>query len=391
MKTLKRTPVVIALIAIAVLCAIGIAMFSGKPEAKEEKQVAAPRPALTVTTTTPSEASLPIRLAANGNIAAWQEAIIGSESNGLRLVEVRANVGDTVKAGQVLAVFSNETIQADVAQARAALLEAEANAADAANNAARARTLQSSGALSTQQINQYLTVEQTAKAKVEAAKATLSAQQLRLKQTRLLAPDDGIISSRTATVGAVVGAGTELFRMVRQGRLEWRAEVTASELGRLKPGTQVKVVAANGTELDGKVRMVAPTVDPQNRSALVYVDLPNASEKAAPAKAGMFGKGEFDLGASNALTVPQQSVVIRDGFSYVFRLNDDSRVTQIKVQTGRRLGDRVEILDGISPDATLVVSGAGFLNEGDLVKVVQGNATPLPASASGSAVTPVAK
>jgi RND family efflux transporter MFP subunit len=391
MKTLKRKPVIIALVVIAILCAIGIAMVAGKPAAKEEKQAAAPRPALTVTTTKPSRASLPIRLTANGNIAAWQEAIIGSESNGLRLVEVRANVGDSVKSGQVLAVFSNETIQADVAQARAALLEAEANAADAANNAARARTLQTTGALSTQQINQYLTTEQTAKAKVEAAKATLAAQQLRLKQTRLLAPDDGIISSRTATVGAVVGAGTELFRMVRQGRLEWRAEVTANELGRLKTGTLVKVVAANGTELDGKVRMVAPTVDPQNRSALVYVDLPKASEQAAPAKAGMFGKGEFDLGASDALTVPQQSVVIRDGFSYLFRLNEDSRVTQVKVQTGRRLGDRVEILDGIGPDATLVVSGAGFLNEGDLVKVVQGNAPAIPPSASGTAVTPVAK
>ncbi|HEV2612891.1 MAG TPA: efflux RND transporter periplasmic adaptor subunit [Noviherbaspirillum sp.] len=391
MKTLKRKPVIIALIVIAILCAIGIAMFTGKPAAKEEKQVAAPRPALTVTTARPSQASLPIRLSANGNIAAWQEAIIGSESNGLRLVEVRASIGDMVKAGQVLAVFSNETVQADVAQAKAALLEAEANAADAANNAARARTLQTTGALSTQQINQYLTTEQTAKAKVEAAKATLAAQQLRLKQTKLLAPDDGIISSRTATVGAVVGAGTELFRMVRQGRLEWRAEVTASELGRLKTGTLVKVVAANGTELNGKVRMVAPTVDPQNRSALVYVDLPNASDKAAPAKSGMFGKGEFDLGVSNALTVPQQSVVIRDGFSYVFRLNDDSRVTQVKVQTGRRLGDRVEILDGISQDATLVASGAGFLNEGDLVKVVQGNAPTLPASASGTAVTTVTK
>lgn len=391
MKTLKRKPVIIALIVILILGAVGVAMLTGKPAAKEEKQAAAPRPALTVTTARPTQASLPIRLSANGNIAAWQEAIIGSESNGLRLIEVRANVGDTVKAGQVLAVFSNETVQADVAQAKAALLEAEANAADAANNAARARTLQTTGALSTQQINQYLTTEQTAKAKVEAAKATLAAQQLRLKQTKLLAPDDGTISSRTATVGAVVGAGTELFRMVRQGRLEWRAEVTASELGRLKTGTLVKVVAANGTELNGKVRMVAPTVDPQNRSALVYVDLPNASDKAAPAKAGMFGKGEFDLGVSNALTVPQQSVVIRDGFSYVFRLNDDSRVTQVKVQTGRRLGDRVEILDGIDQDATLVVSGAGFLNEGDLVKVVQGNAPTLPASASGTAVTTVTK
>lgn len=367
-----RKPIVITTIVLAVLVAIGISLYAGAPNVQADDKAAAPvRPALTVTITRPSEASLPIRLRANGNIVAWQEAIIGSESNGLRLTDVRANVGDTVKAGQVLAVFAAETVQAELAQARAGLMEAQANAADAANSAARARTLQNTGALSTQQINVYLTAEQTAKAKVQAARATLDAQQLRLRQTRLVAPDDGIISSRTATVGAVVGAGTELFRMVRQGRLEWRAEVTAEELGRLETGTPVRVTAANGTKLVGKVRMVAPTVDPQSRSALVYVDLPKTSGKTAPVKAGMFAKGEFELGTSKALTVPQQSVVIRDGFTYVFRLNSDSRVTQTKVQAGRRLADRVEILDGIEPDAALVVSGAAFLNEGDLVKVVR--------------------
>ena len=92
--------------------------------------------------------------------------------------------------------------------------------------------------------------------------------------------------------------------------------------------------------------------------------------KSAPAKAGMFAKGDFELGESSALTVPQQSVVVRDGFSYVFRLNTDGRVSQVKVQTGRRLGDRVEVSDGIKPDSVLVASGAGFLNDGDLVKVV---------------------
>lgn len=372
MNSFKRKPIVIAIIVATILCAVGIGLYAGKSNAqvKADTDTSTPRPALTVTAAQPAPASLPIRLSANGNIAAWQEAIIGSESSGLRLVDVRAGVGDTVKARQVLAVFANEAVQADVAQARASLMEANANAADAANNAARARTLQNTGALSTQQINQYLTSEQTAKAKVQAAKATLAAQQLRLKQTRLLAPDDGVISSRTATVGAVVGAGTELFRMVRRGRLEWRAEVTAEELGRVKEGTPVRVTAANGTTLLGKVRMVAPTVDLQSRSALVYVDLPKTSAEAAPVKAGMFATGEFDLGTSNALTVPQQSVVIRDGFSYVFRLNSDDRVTQTKVQSGRRQGDRVEIVEGIGPDARVVVSGAAFLNEGDLVKLV---------------------
>jgi RND family efflux transporter MFP subunit len=249
-------------------------------------------------------------------------------------------------------------------------MEAEANAGEAVANAARARTLQTSGALSAQQISQYMTAETTAKARIASARAALSTQQLRLKYTQVLAPDSGIISARTATVGSVVGVGTELFRMIRQGRLEWRAEVTASELARLRPGTSAVVKAANGSELTGKVRMIAPTIDPQTRSALVYVDLPASTAANAPFKAGMFASGQFELGTSDAMTVPQQSVVVRDGFSYVFRLNPDQRVSQLKVQAGRRLADRIEVLSGLAPDALVVVSGAGFLNEGDMVRNV---------------------
>jgi RND family efflux transporter MFP subunit len=369
MKRIKRKPLVIALL-VLLAAGIGLALFGGKHETPKQEQAAAPKPALTVTSTRPQTLPLPIRVAANGNITAWQEASIGSESNGLRLAEVRVNVGDAVRAGEVLALFAPEAVEADVAQARASVLEAEALAADAAANAARARTLEASGALSAQQINQYLTTEQTARAKVAAAKATLAAQQLRLKQVKVVAPDSGIISERKATVGAVVGAGTELFRLIRKARLEWRAEVTASELGRIKSGVGVVLVAANGTQLNGKVRMIGPTVDPQSRSALVYVDLQPAAENDAPAKAGMFARGEFELGSSPALTVPQQAVVLRDGFSYLFRLNPDRRVSQIKVRTGRRLGDRVEILDDLAADATVVASGAGFLNDGDAVRVV---------------------
>ena len=127
------------------------------------------KPALTVTTAKPQTSKLPIKLCANGNVAAWQEAIIGSESNGLRLTDVRVNVGDVVRAGQVLAVFSSDTVNADVAQTKAAVLEAEANAAEASANAARARSLQTTGAISAQQISQYLTAEQTANARIASS------------------------------------------------------------------------------------------------------------------------------------------------------------------------------------------------------------------------------
>jgi RND family efflux transporter MFP subunit len=386
MTRFKFKPLVIALIAVVILAGVGFAMVSPEPAPSKEKKAASGKPALTVSTVRPLETNLPIRLAANGNIVAWQEASIGSEANGLRLSEVHVNVGDTVRAGQVLATFASETVQADVAQARANLMEAQANAADAAANAGRARLLKESGALSAQQVGQSLAADQAAKARVAAARAMLTAQQLRMKHVRVIAPDSGIISERKATVGAVAGAGTELFRMIRQGRLEWRAEVTAAELGRLRAGADSTVTAANGTRLKGKVRMIAPTVDPQNRSALVYVDLLPADEGAPPAKAGMYARGEFDLGASTALTVPQQAVVMRDAFNYVFRINPDGRVSQLKIQTGRRIGDRVEVLDGLAPDAAVVAAGGSFLNDGDLVRVENG-AAPKPPAGSGQPVS----
>jgi len=378
MKTLKSTPkpanlkpTVLALLAVFVVAGAGMAFYSPATQAADDKKAAAPKPALTVTVVKPSSARLPITLTANGNVAAWQEASVSSESNGLRLTEVRVNVGDVVKAGDVLAVFSADTVNADVAQAKAALLEAQANAADAVANAARARTLQDSGALSAQQISQYNTAEQTASARIASAQAALATQQLRLKYTKVVAPDSGVISARTATVGAVSAPGTELFRMIRQGRLEWRAEVVAQDLRSIVPGSTALVKAANGSETTGKVRMIAPTVDLQTRSALVYVDLPqNAGSKDAPFKAGMFASGKFELGSSEALTVPQQAIVVRDGFSFVFRLPPDNHVAQVKVQPGRRLGNRIEVVGGLKADTPVVLRGAGFLNDGDLVHVV---------------------
>lgn len=389
MKTFRPVPAVLALCATVSLGVIGAALYTPASDAADDKKTQAPKPALTVTTTQPQQARIPVKLTANGNIMAWQEASIGSESQGLRLVSVRANVGDVVKAGQVLATFATETVKADLAQAQANLVEAQASAADAAANAERARTLQNTGALSTQQINQFVTGEKTAKARVQAAKAALEVHKLRLKHTQVLAPDNGVISVRNATVGAVVGSGTELFRIIRQGRLEWRAEVTSAELGKLTTGTTAVVTAASGAQLQGKVRMIAPTVDPQTRSALVYVDLPAAAGLSGQAKAGMFARGEFELGATGALMVPQQAVVVRDGFAYVFRVGEQQKVAQVKVSTGRRIGERVEITQGLDANATIVASGAGFLNEGDTVRVASESppATPSTAPKAASAAS----
>jgi HlyD family secretion protein len=348
---------------------------------KKAAPAAAPRPALSVTTTQPQPTSLPLKIAANGNIAAWQEAIIGTEANGLRLAEVRVNVGDAVKRGQVLATFAPDMMQADVAQIRAVVAEAEAALAEAAANAARARELQSSGALSDQQINQYATAERTAQARLDAQRAQANVQALRLRQTQVLAPDDGVISARSATVGAVLPAGQELFRMIRQGRLEWRAEVAAADLARIQPGMVASVSASGVTPIVGKVRMLAPTVDPQTRNGIVFVDLAPSRE----ARAGMFARGEFDIGKGQGLTLPQSAVLLRDGFSYVLRVGPDSKVSETKVTVGQRLGDRIEITSGLDANARVVASGGGFLSDGDTVRVVDAGAQAAAKAATSAA------
>ncbi|TAN68348.1 MAG: efflux RND transporter periplasmic adaptor subunit [Methylobacter sp.] len=331
------------------------------------------KPALNVNVIQPQSREIPLILTANGSIAAWQEAIIGAEVSDLHLAEVRVQVGETVRKGQVLAIFADETVAAEVAKSRAALAEAEANLAEARLNAERAQSIAGSGALSHQQVNQYLTGEKTAQAKVQSAKAQLDMQLIQLKYTRVLAGDDGIISSRNATLGAVVTKGQELFRMIRQNRLEWRAEVTASEMVKLKPGMSVTVSVAEVGNVTGKVRFLAPDLDTKSRNGLVYVDLPAAADQGL--RAGMFAKGEFQLAVSSGLTVPQEAVSLREGFSYVFRLGepngDQAKVSQVKVELGRQSEGNLEILSGIRPEDRLVAGGATFLSDGDTVRLVQ--------------------
>ena len=344
--------------------------------ADERSSRAASKPSLTVSVTTPQASSWAQKISANGSLAAWQEAVIGAEANGLKITEVRVNVGDRVQRGDVLAVLQADTLRAELAQAEAALAEAAASAQEAKAQAERARSLQQQGFFSAAQLSQALAAEASAVARVQSARAMVQLQNVRLSQTQVRAPDAGVISARQATVGSVVGTGTELFRLIRQGRIEWRAEVTAAEIGRIQVGAPVQLKAASGQLLQGKVRMVAPSVDAQTRNALVYVDLPAQTGSARP---GMFAQGEIMLGQSQALSLPQAAVVVRDGFSYVYTVGADQKVSQLKVQTGRQSADRVEVTAGLPADARVVASGGAFLNHGDTVRVVDAPA-PTPAS-----------
>lgn len=367
----RRHPLLLATLGLAIAglsatIALGLAAPGRAAPADPPPPADAPT-ALTVALTSLQPASFPLRIAANGSVLPWQEASVGTEANGLRLAQVLVNVGDSVRRGQLLARFAADTVEAELAQSRAALAEAEAAHAEAAANARRAQVLQESGALSAQQIEQYVTAERTQQARVNAARAVERAQQLRLAHAQVVAPDDGVISARTATVGAVLPAGQELFRLIRGGRLEWRAEVAAADLAHMAPGQAARITLAGGDAVDGRVRMLSPLVDVQTRNGLAYVDLPRGSS----ARAGMFARGEIVLGTAPVQTLPQAAVHLRDGFSHVVRVGPDARASLVRVQVGRRHGERVEITAGLQPEDRVVASGVDFLADGDPVRIAQ--------------------
>lgn len=371
----------VVLLATALMAAVTIAMVvtaGSNSAAANNTAVATAKPTLSVSLTRPQKAVLPLMLSSSGNISAWQEASIGNEANGLKLEQVLVNVGDVVKRGQLLASFAADTVRAELAQSQAAVTEAEALLAEASADVKRTAELQASGALSTQQIQQYRTAEKASRARLQSAQASLHIQQLRLKHTQVLAPDDGIISARAATVGAVLPVGQELFRLIRGSRLEWRAQVSAADLAKLTPGQRVYVTPVGADTITGTLRMISPVVDIQSRNALVYVDLPLNSQ----IRAGSFARGSFDLGTTEVLTLPQSAVLLRDGFSYVMQVDEDARVIPVKVRTGRRTADLVEIISGVTAAHQVVLTGGAFLGAGDLVQIVADklNARPIAAA-----------
>jgi RND family efflux transporter MFP subunit len=375
---MKQDHIALLIVAIVVLTASLIAARDrGEGPAQEVRKLI---PVLSVAVTSAQVSLLPVHVSATGNIAAWQEASVGAEADGLRLSDINVDVGDTVRRGQVLALFNADIVTAELAEARASVAQAEAHVEEAETNARRARGLDGSGALSAQQIDQYVVAAKTARARLVAMRAVEKRNRLRVAQARVLAPCDGIVTSRAATVGAVVPAGQELFRLIRDGRLEWRAAVTLPDMNLLAPGQSAEIFVKGHPPIQGRLRTVAPAIDAQTRNGLVHVDLP----RGIAIRAGAFARGYFAVSEGPALTVPQSAVLLRDGFHYVMRVGPASNVLVKKVSVGRRTGDRIEITAGLAESEAVIASGLGFLSEGDVVRVVsESEAAPNPARAHG--------
>lgn len=344
------------------LAALSIGTFLFFRAAPEKSAATQAPAALTVTVATPQRVTWSDNLAAQGAIAPWEEASIGTQIGSYQLIDVRVNVGDQVRRGQILARLNPALLQAEEAQ----LL---ARSEQAAVNDRRARGLQSVGGISDQEALQFSTEART-------ATALLAGKRLELRYTAILAPDDGVISARTATLGAVVPAGQELFRMIRKNRLEWRGELTAAQLKDIAKGQRIALRLPDGSDASAVVRQTAPALDGQSRLAIVYADLLPGSR----ARAGMYATGEISIGETSALVIPAECVVIRDGRSYVMVISaagEASKVELRAVTTGRRNGEMIEILKGLAGAERLVRRGAAFLNDGDVVSLAgAGNSRP---------------
>jgi RND family efflux transporter MFP subunit len=361
------------LLALALLAACGNKEAEKQSVATNATPTDTARAALTVALISPSAAPITRSIQADGNISAWQEANVGAEMMG-RIESVKVQVGDKVKRYQELARFSTSIESADHGQMVAAAAQANATYAEAKAAAERAHKLKDQGFMGEQMLTQYDTQAATAKARMEQANAARDANALRLANGVVRATADGTISRVNAVAGSIVPAGTELFRLIQDGRLEWRAQVTAAEMNRIQPGMKASVSLGDGLHLAGKVRSIAPTVDAQNRTGLVYVDL----DPSAYARAGMYVGGQIESGQSTAFLLPQTAVVLRDGFSYVMQVDETNRIKQTVVQLGQRQGEQIEILSGLPPQARVVASGAAFLNEGDKVRIATSDETPAP-------------
>jgi len=324
---------------------------------------AGPPPVLTVAVAPATVRPLSRTVTGDGSVVPWQELVIGAEAGALRVVEVAVEEGDAVRAGQPLVLMDETLLRAVLGQAEAAVAEAGAALRNARQDLARATDLSRSGNAPRQTLELRDAAAQQAGARLASASARREEVAARLAQARVLAPADGIVSRRSVLPGTVTAAGQEMVRLIRDGRLELDARVPELEMALLRPGQPVRVLHGDRV-VAGTVRALAPTVAADTRLGLVHVALPAESGL----RPGMFARAEIRPGDVPGLTVPPSALLFRDGRPAVLVLEGD-RVALRPVATGRRGGDAVEVTAGLAEGERVVVSGAGFLGDGDRVRV----------------------
>lgn len=355
---------------VVLLACLGLLLTAcGKPDASKPADNAASTLAVTLARAQPR--AIERTVVVSGPVAAWEEMQLGVEISGARVTALHVDVGQRVRRGQVLLELDHRGLDSELNQARAAVQEADAGVALASMNYARAQGLVRDRMISAAQLDELRAARAQAQARQATARAQRDAAQLRRDFAELRAPADGIVSKRLVQPGQVVAAGGELLRLIRDGRLEWRAELPQDQLALVRPGATVWLPAAGG-DVGGRIRAVSPGVDSQTRTGTIYADLPRPGRL----QPGMYVEGRIVTGAGSVLMVPAASIVQRDGHAYVFSVDANRIAHRLRVRTGAGSAGHVEIVAGLKPGDAVVEQGAGFLGDGDRVRVVAAAAVP---------------
>jgi len=325
--------------------------------------------------------NLPRIITASGSVTPWEEVPVGAETGGLVATAVYVDEGSYVRQGQPLVQLNDELLRAQLGQQQAQLQTAEANLARDEAALARSQELKERGFLSQASLDTALANQRASAANLAAARAALAETQTRVNQATIRAPVSGLISSRAVTRGQIVQAGSELFRMVRDGRLELDAQIPEAELRLVRPGMAATIASDQAGQTTGTVRIVTPQVDPQSRLGVARIALTGGSNL----RPGMFARAEIDAGSQPSLTVPSAAVVFRENRPGVYVLMPDSTAHFQPITEAGRSQGVVAVSSGLQAGQRVVVEGAGFLGEGDQVRVVQAVATPSAAVAAPTA------
>ncbi len=341
----------------------------------------APTSAMAVTVVPATSRQIQRSVLVSGPVAAWEEMQLGVEVSGLRVTALNVDVGQQVRRGELLLQLDHRSLDSDLAQANASLREAEAGASLARSQLARGEALVKDKYISATQIDALRAGRVQGDARVGTARAMRDSAALRRSFADLRAPDAGVISKRLVQPGQVVSSGSELLRLIRQGRLEWRAELAERELSRVRPGDLIELSTRDGKTVAGRVRAVSPGVDATTRTGTIYADLPQPDGL----QPGTFLQGRIDTGAAEAITVPTAAVVQRDGHPNVFTVDAKGIVHRVRIRTGGTDAGHIEVLEGLQAGARVVNDGAGFLGEGDSVRIVEASSAASDASATATA------
>ena len=362
---LQRAYLVAAgIVLLAVIGLVFVMRGGAKTPAAQNPADAAPL----VTALAPGRSPYTMTVSFTGAIVARYDMPIGVDIDAGRVAQILVEVGDHVRAGQVLARLDTSLISAQVANLRAAVEQNRAEAVLAEADYKRAAAIAGSvGALSKEEVDKRQSTVATTAARVKAAEAQLAEAEARLGRTAIRAPTDGIVLTRTAEVGQAVMPGSPaLFRLARGGEMEMRAQVAEQDLPRLKVGQSTEVrITGVAAPYDGKVRLLPAAIDPQTRLGEVRVTLPRDPNL----RPGAFARGDVKVGSDVRPIVPQTALLSDSRGSYVLIVPEDGHVQRREVRVGGAQPTGIVIDRGLDGNERIVTTAGAFLHEGEFVRV----------------------